>query len=172
MMSPLIRGARRCREADRLRALLLVAPLLHASGCELAGTISEPWSDVAPAEEGGPDAGATSSGDLLRPEDLRFVGYVRFSPDSGDDLWYEAVVGELVGDSRSVVYADGSSEDRPMDALRDGGISPGTAVEARVRGTDTVITGSVLRRIEHGVLIQPATGAPVWFSLGNVRIRG
>ena len=88
----------------------------------------------------------------------------------GDGYWYEAVVGEVVGEQRRVVYADGSSEDRPMDALRPGGVAVGARVESRVHGAPTVETGTVLRRIEHGVEVQLDTGARRWSSLGDVRI--
>lgn len=142
----------------------------HALGLLMADGTTRRWASIGyvrVAEADLPTGPATAA----PPAAFGAPGSIVLARYSRDELWYEAVVGEVVGDSRRVVYADGASEDRPMDALRAGGISPGTAVEGRVRGTETVITGSVIRRIEHGVLIQPASGEPVWFSLANVRIR-
>lgn len=143
----------------------------HALGLLMADGTTRRWASIGFVRVAEADIPA---GPATAPAPAAFgqPGSIVLARYSGDDLWYEAVVGELAGESRRVVYADGSSEDRPMDALREGGISPGTAVEGRDPRTSTVTIGTVLRRVEHGVLIQPATGTPTWFSLGNVRIRG
>lgn len=89
---------------------------------------------------------------------------------TGDGQWYEAVVGELVGELRRVVYADGSSEDLPMEALRDGGIAVGTRIETRTREQPEWVSGTVLLRAAHGVQVELATGERRWAPVGLVRV--
>lgn len=89
---------------------------------------------------------------------------------TGDGYWYEGVVGELVGDLRRVVYADGTSEDLPITALRPGGIAVGARVESHAHGASAIEAGTVLRRVEHGVEVQLDSGAPRWSGLGDVRV--
>lgn len=97
-------------------------------------------------------------------------GSIVLAQYSRDGYWYEAVVGELVGELRRVVYADGASEDLPLTALRAGGVAVGARVESRVHGAADVQAGTVLRRIEHGVEVQLDSGERRWSALGDVRI--
>jgi len=94
------------------------------------------------------------------------AGSIVLARYTGDGYWYEGVVGDL----RRVVYADGTSEDLGMDALRPGGIATGLRVEVHPHGGGTPEPGSVLRRVEHGVEVQLDSGTARWSGLGDVRI--
>lgn len=99
------------------------------------------------------------------------VGSIALARYTGDGHWYEAVVGEIVtGDLRRMIYADGSSEDLPMTALRPGGITVGARVDSRAHRATTSEPGTVLRRVAHGVEVQLDNGTRRWSGLGNVRI--
>lgn len=98
------------------------------------------------------------------------VGSLVQAQYSGDGHWYEAVVGDIVGDMRRVVYADGSSEDRPLEALRAGGIAVGAHIEARTRQSPEWLPGTVLLRASHGVQVELASGERRWAAVGLVRV--
>ena len=84
------------------------------------------------------------------------IGSVVLARYTGDGNWYEAVVGDVMGESRRVVYADGAGEDLPMTALRDGGIAVGARIETRTRQSQDWVPGTVLLRAQHGVQIELA----------------
>ncbi|MBK6579599.1 MAG: hypothetical protein IPG17_26125 [Sandaracinaceae bacterium] len=98
------------------------------------------------------------------------VGSIVLARYSGDSHWYEAVVGHVIGELRRVVYADGSSEDLPMTALRDGGIAVGARIETRAPQAPEWLPGTVLLRAQHGVQVELASGERRWAAVGLVRV--
>jgi hypothetical protein len=98
------------------------------------------------------------------------VGSVVLARYTGDGHWYEAVVGEILSEKRRVVYADGSSEDLTLPALRDERIAVGSRVETRTRQDPNWVPATVLLRAAHGVQVELASGERRWAAVGLVRV--
>lgn len=98
------------------------------------------------------------------------IGSIVLARYTGDGNWYEAVVGDVLGDSRRAVYADGAGEDLPMSALRQGGIAVGARIETRTRQAPEWVPGTVLLRAQHGVQVELASGERRWAAVGLVRV--
>lgn len=98
------------------------------------------------------------------------IGSIVLARYTGDGNWYEAVVGDVMGESRRVVYADGAGEDLPMSALRQGGIAVGARIETRTRQAPEWVPGTVLLRAQHGVQVELASGERRWAAVGLVRV--
>lgn len=98
------------------------------------------------------------------------VGSIVLARYTGDGNWYEAVVGDVMGESRRVVYADGAGEDLPMTLLRDGGIAVGARIETRTPQSPEWLPGTVLLRAQHGVQVELASGERRWAAVGLVRV--
>jgi len=98
------------------------------------------------------------------------IGSLVLARYTGDGHWYEAAVGDVLGESRRVVYADGSGEDLPIAMLREGGIAVGARIETRTPQAPEWLPGTVLLRAQHGVQIELASGERRWAAVGLVRV--
>jgi hypothetical protein len=127
------------------------------------------WTSVALVRVTAASLPATTHADADAPP-FGQVGSLVLARYTGDGHWYEAVVGELTGALRRVVYADGSGEDLPLDALREGGVAVGARVEVRPYQQQVWTPATVLMRAGHAVQVELASGERRWAAVGLVRL--
>jgi hypothetical protein len=85
-------------------------------------------------------------------------------------LYSAVVIDRSATGAPRVIYADGEGQEVTPDRVQPDTMGVGAQVEVRDRVSQSVLTGTIVRRVEHAVEVRVGDGSTRWFALADARM--